>query len=205
MRQEMGGTTILPLCVALSLALLASGAGAQTTTERSSQTAASDVRFWNGHLAMPPAMERALRSWNAHFTTWTTENCTPAVRALALARGAPGEVPWAVRGDFNGDGVVDLALSGHDARKQYLIVLLSERKQYRLRVLQEDSYDAKQVLEFHVEEALSRAAPGTRYTCDGGTAVHLQFEGFQLQSPGEHAPTIWYWEGGRLTHALAGC
>jgi hypothetical protein len=205
MRQKMGGTTILPLCVALSLALMASGARAQTTTKRNSQATATDVKVWDGHLALPPAMERALRSWNARFTTWTTENFTPAVRALSLAKGAPGEVPWAVRGDFNGDGVVDLALSGHDARKQYLIVLLSERDRYGLRVLQEDSYDPKLVQEFQVEDALSRAAPGTRYTCDGGTAVQLRFEGFQLQSPGEHAPTIWYWERGRLTHALAGC
>jgi hypothetical protein len=205
MRQEIRGRTFLPLCAALSLALFGSGAGAQTTTAHSPQAADRVVRFWDGHVVMPPAMERALRSWNARFTPWRTEDFTPSVRALALARRVSAELPWAVRGDFNGDGQVDLALSGHDARTQYLIVLLSERVRYGVRVLQEDSYDAKLVQEFQVEDALSRAAPGTLYTCDGGTAVHLRFEGFQLQSPGEHAPTVWYWQAGRLSHALAGC
>ena len=89
-------------------------------------------------LDLPPAMEDALDRYNRDFEPWTVQD----YRGLSAYEPSPRQVPWAVIGDFNGDGRPDLAVAGRTDRDVVVVFVLSTgRSKYRAVEVEHDPYD----------------------------------------------------------------
>jgi len=97
-----------------------------------SSTAASIFKpDYLGTLVLPPAMEKAVSDYDKNFKIWNlrdypvyiTEAYPYSVRSL----------PYAVKGDFNGDGVDDMVIAGHNNVGNSVITLLSNTTGYFVR------------------------------------------------------------------------
>jgi hypothetical protein len=87
---------------------------------------------------LPPAMEDALDRYNRDFEPWSLDNYP----GLPDYEPSPRQVPWAVIGDFNGDGRADLAIAGRTDRDVVLVFVLSSgRSRYRAVEAERDPYD----------------------------------------------------------------
>lgn len=69
------------------------------------------------------AMAAALKAYNPDFVPWTIADFPP--KRIEHYPYSANSLPYAVKGDFNGDGITDLALAGHDKTKNRTVVLLS--------------------------------------------------------------------------------
>lgn len=74
-------------------------------------------------LRLPPAMRRALDSYAPGFRAWRLEDY--GREAVEAWTADPTNALFGVVGDFNGDGVRDVALDGHDGTYSYRFVILS--------------------------------------------------------------------------------
>jgi hypothetical protein len=89
-------------------------------------------------LDMPPAMEDALDRYNRDFEPWTVDN----YRGSLEYEPSPRQLPWAIIGDFNGDGRTDLAVAGRTDRDMVVVFVLSSgRSRYRAVEAERDPYD----------------------------------------------------------------
>ena len=89
-------------------------------------------------LDMPPAMEDALDRYNRDFEPWTVDN----YQGNLEYEPSPRQLPWAVIGDFNGDGRPDLAVAGRTDRDVVVVFVLSSgRSRYRAVEAERDPYD----------------------------------------------------------------
>ena len=89
-------------------------------------------------LDLPTAMEDALDRYNRDFEPWTLDD----YRAVTDYEPSPRQVPWAVIGDFNGDGRPDLAVAGRTDRDVVVVFLLSSgRSKYRAVEAEREPYD----------------------------------------------------------------
>jgi hypothetical protein len=89
-------------------------------------------------LDLPPAMEDALDRYNRDFEPWTIDD----YRGTLEYEPSPRQVPWAVIGDFNGDGRADLAVAGRTDRDIVVaFVLSSGRSRYRAVEAEREPYD----------------------------------------------------------------
>ena len=69
------------------------------------------------------AMRSALDQFAATFEPFAPEEYNPELAAYSASR--QNQLLYQARGDFNGDGLADLALNGHDKTRELLIVILS--------------------------------------------------------------------------------
>jgi len=87
---------------------------------------------------LPPAMEDALDRYNRDFEPWTLDD----YRGLSDYEPSSRQLPWAVIGDFNGDGRPDLAIAGRTDRDLVLVFVLSSgRTRYRATEAEREPYD----------------------------------------------------------------
>lgn len=84
-------------------------------------------------LDLPPAAEDALDRFDRDFEPWQlADYARSATAALDGYVPSPRQVPWAVIGDFNGDGRLDVAVAGRDDRDALVVLVLSTgRSRYR--------------------------------------------------------------------------
>lgn len=89
-------------------------------------------------LDLPPAMEDALDRYNRDFEPWSVREYGGAL----AYQPSPRQLPWAVIGDFNGDGRPDLAIAGRTDRDAVVVFLLSTgRSRYRAVEAEREPYD----------------------------------------------------------------
>lgn len=89
-------------------------------------------------LDLPPAMEDALDRYNRDFEPWTLDD----YRGVSDYEPSPRQLPWAVIGDFNGDGRADLAVAGRTDRDLVVVFVLSSgRSRYRAVEAEREPYD----------------------------------------------------------------
>ncbi|MBX3017514.1 MAG: hypothetical protein KF767_06485 [Bdellovibrionaceae bacterium] len=89
-------------------------------------------------LKIDHAAKRAIEKWNPRFTTYEMNDYPAPVRELFTARAH--ELPMAARGDFNGDGSIDYAFMGHDAKKTYFVFVLKFASGYKVKVARAEKY-----------------------------------------------------------------
>ena len=90
-------------------------------------------------LDLAPGVEDALDRFDRDFEPWTGDD----YRGLASDYApSPRQVPWAVIGDFNGDGRTDVALAGRNDRDaSVLIVISTGRSRYRVIEADREPFD----------------------------------------------------------------
>lgn len=90
---------------------------------------------------LPAAMEDALDRYNRDFEQWCEGDYG---RQLSGEDFTPRQTPWAVIGDFNGDGRPDIALAGRDDRDALVVLILSSgARRYRAIELEHEPYDVE--------------------------------------------------------------
>jgi len=100
----------------------------------------SGDRTWR--VDLPVAMEDALDRYDRDFEAWNEGDYAAA--GLASYDFSPRQTPWAVIGDFNGDGRTDLAIAGRTDRYAVLLFVLSTgRDRFRVVEVQRDPYDRR--------------------------------------------------------------
>jgi hypothetical protein len=152
-------------------------------------------------LQLPLAMRRALDTYAPNFEPWHWEDYAANVQQHVRTAEPPwGELPmFGVVGDFNGDGRPDVALSGHDARRELLFILLSEGERYRAVELEPPRPwrpHAKQGAFMH------RVSPGRLEVPEGweeivGPPPVLTADGVGWEYEGQ-AGGVYYWKDGRF-------
>lgn len=83
-------------------------------------------------VVLSSAMASALRFYNPDFMLWGQKNFTPML--VSTYKYSLQSVPSAVIGDFNGDGIIDAVLMGHDKTDELLIAILSKfgKEEYKV-------------------------------------------------------------------------
>ncbi len=76
---------------------------------------------------------KALRAYNGDFRTWELKDYPKD--KIADYPYSEKSLPYAVKGDFNGDGKEDWALSGHDTDSNITLAVLSMPAGYNIRLL----------------------------------------------------------------------
>lgn len=113
-------------------------------------------------LDLPPAMEDALDRYNRDFEPWTQQD----YRGLSDYEPSSRQVPWAVIGDFNGDGRADLAIAGRTDRDVVVVFVLSSgRNRYRAFDAEREPYDPDDRLSIRLP-LLSYMYPGRYVVAD---------------------------------------
>ncbi|TMB24260.1 MAG: hypothetical protein E6J59_00585 [Deltaproteobacteria bacterium] len=73
-------------------------------------------------VVLPKPMKKALDRFNPKFTVWRERDYCSWYAKECTTR----QTPFAVIGDFNGDGVLDVALHGHDEHRGLIVTVLSK-------------------------------------------------------------------------------
>jgi hypothetical protein len=79
-------------------------------------------------LALAPAMKEALTAYNKDFKIWTLADYSP--EELEQYHYSEKSLPYAVRGDFNNDGMDDIVVAGHDNDRNLVLALISNTTGY---------------------------------------------------------------------------
>lgn len=89
-------------------------------------------------LEVDLSAKKAIEKWNPRFTTYEMSDFPVLVKDLFANR--KRELPMAVKGDFNGDGAVDYAFLGHDAKKTYAVFALKFPVGFKIKVAHSEAY-----------------------------------------------------------------
>ncbi|HEX7048734.1 MAG TPA: hypothetical protein VF188_00880 [Longimicrobiales bacterium] len=156
-------------------------------------------------LRLPAAMREALEAYAPEFRPWRLEEYE--VEAAAHA-GPPERLPlFGTIGDFNADGVRDVALQGHDAAQEYFVVLLSDGAVFRAVELYRQPYHPDP--DGPGRAAYLRRAPPGKVDVPPmlesleGPAPELVGDGIVEVFEGQ-ASTLYYWKDGRFVRYITG-
>lgn len=125
-------------------------------------------------LRPSPEMAAALEKYSPDFITWKIEDYPPErIRNYPYS---DKSLPYAVKGDFNGDGSEDMAVAGHDKDSNFVLGLLSSDGGYRVLVARYWDYYAKarkfgKELPYTATDIIARKDKGYKFSY-GDMAVH---------------------------------
>jgi hypothetical protein len=142
-------------------------------------------------LVLPKTMVDLLRDSIPSFKPWTIDHYSMEIRDVYLF--SHREAPWAVIGDFTGDGIVDVVVDGHDEARALRLAIISQDGRYRLLVLA-SSLLSTSGLAGHF---LAFRAPGKIGTNFSDETITLRADGFEAVHF-EKAATLYYWDGIRF-------
>src|ERR1043166_553986 len=164
-----------------------------------------------GHnLVLTAPMLHALERWNPTFRPWADRDYQPLlVRVYEFSKSA---APFAMLGDYNGDGRVDVAIHGRTRTRTVLLVILSNGAGYRVVVVKETplidpskewyGVGNKQV-NYGLALFLRDLDPaGSTIGIDGPRRL-LKYDAFEVEL-WEKASTAYVWDGRRFEAVLTG-
>jgi hypothetical protein len=144
-------------------------------------------------------MQSALQKFAPTFEPFTTNEYDPEVVSDSVAWQA--KRPFEARGDFNGDGLEDRALNGHDASRELLIAILSQAdSSYKVYALKD--IGRQPTYKRDVQISLSEAKPGPVAAEGPAIPESLPHGGIEVHYPG--ASEIYYWNGSRFLQFFSG-
>ena len=147
-------------------------------------------------------MLHAIDAWNPSFAPWSDDDYQPLL--VRFYKFSSYEAPFAILGDYNGDGHVDAAIEGHTKTQTVSIVVMSNRAgAYRVIVLERGPLlDPKKEwygvgngkVDYGLDEYLSgRYEAGAELGFEP-PAVKLQYQSFE-RAYWEKAAEAFYWDG----------
>jgi hypothetical protein len=150
---------------------------------------------------MPRAMERAMQR--------AVESYAPDFQPFAASEYAAGvDTTSSARGDFNGDGVADVALYGHDDARELLFVVLSAPgARFNVVPLEEKPLAPFQngayiYLKTHPAGPLEIPA-GLKALLDTVPPERLEYDAIDV-GYGNEAGVLYYWNGQRFVKVVTG-
>gem|GEM_PF-5532578 len=90
---------------------------------KSAKSASQWKAEYDKNLSLSAAMQKALNEYAPGFVVWK-QGDYPTKR-IAFYPYSANSLPYAVKCDFNGDGIDDMAVSGHDNDANIIVVLIS--------------------------------------------------------------------------------
>lgn len=87
-----------------------------------------------------PQMTEALSKYSPDFVMWKMEDYPP--EKIKYYPYSDKSLPYAVKGDFNGDGIEDMAVAGHDKDSNLVLAILSDEKGYQVLPIRDGKYYA---------------------------------------------------------------
>lgn len=145
-------------------------------------------------LVLPRAIQVAIQSTIPEFQLWRQDSYSDDARGFYKwerrqhRRAARNELPWAVLGDFNGDGRRDVVLDGHVGTICYRICVWSRKARPTVEILKRygcgETSNLGSVLVFR-----GRGRHGTMFD-----DVILKNDGFEEYFV-DKAGVIWSWDG----------
>jgi hypothetical protein len=160
----------------------------------------------NARKELSPSMQSALDTYSPGFQLFALSEYTPQVAEYAKP---PQSLPLnQAAGDFNGDGVPDLALHGHDQTRELVVVLLSRG---------DSSYQAIPLAEFPLYHSargndtfIAAQPPGPLEIPEGLEGIDtppppatLPHGGVSLVADAQ-ASQLFYWNGSRFVGVTTG-
>lgn len=156
---------------------------------------------------LPASMRQALDAYAPGFASFSLDQYSPRVMQYFRPNDAePGDPLNRAEGDFNGDGVSDLALYGHDQTRELTIVLLSQPdRTYRVLPLEDLPLTPP-----HPARTFLRAVPA------GPLEIPSGLEGIDSIPPpktlahaavsviGDGSGRLYYWNGSRFVPVTTG-
>lgn len=120
-------------------------------------------------------MAAALGKYSLDFVTWKIEDYPP--ERIKNYPYSDKSLPYAVKGDFNGDGIEDMAVAGHDKDSNLVLGVLSSDGNYRVLVIRYWDYYAKarkygKDLPYTATDIIARKDKGYEFGY-GDMAVHI--------------------------------
>jgi hypothetical protein len=143
-------------------------------------------------LTLPPATQTALEHAAPGFTPWTLDDYHQDIRQGYTF--TMRQAPWAVIGDFNGDGTADVVIDGYTSTEELRVVVLSQSGGPRVLTLvsgprQHTLQSRAEVLQF-----VAPGVVGTNFT----DATKLIFTDAFNVYYWEKAGVMYYWEDGHF-------
>jgi len=158
-------------------------------------------------LELSAPMKRALDAYAPNFQLFTLSDFTTQV--VSYSQPPTNEPLNRAAGDFNGDGVPDLALYGHDNSREMILVLLSMTdKTYKVFPLKEQQALPRQAHDLSVY--LTAALPGPLEIPEGLTGLDTPPPPKTLLHGGiniiydDQAGELFYWNGSRFVLVTTG-
>ena len=81
-------------------------------------------------VVLPVEFDKAIQATAPGFRPWELSDYDPDIRKYY--RVTSRQTPWAVVGDFNGDGWCDVVIDGHDSTTAYRLCVWGGKKQSRV-------------------------------------------------------------------------
>jgi len=152
-------------------------------------------------LQLPSRLMDVLRAEQPGFETLRRADFAPDSREPVAGIDSASAVPFAVIGDFDGDGRPDVAMLGHVGSSRRIVVILDRRAAPRVMSIAEDHGTEPDSLGVH--ETLGLARPGeTMFEDDEGHRIRLKHEAIVLESEGAYE--LWYYLNGQFLYAAIG-
>jgi hypothetical protein len=146
---------------------------------------------------LKPAMLRALNAYAPEFRRFAASEYAPRV-----------DTTYRADGDFNGDGVPDLALYGHDKTRELLFVLLSEGDTtYRVVPIEArklEPFQSGAYVYLNTEPAGPLAIPPEfKRTLEPKPPDRLPYAAINVLY-GNEAGVLYYWDGRQFVKVITG-
>lgn len=135
---------------------------------------------------LPAVLVEALTAYDLEFHTWTLAAYPP--EKLINYPYSAKSMPYAVSGDYNGDGMEDMILAGHNKNANIIVALISTATGYRVVEVQKASYYSKsreqgKEIPYMADGILLFQRKGSRYVMgdmETGNVI-LKTDGFAMQ------------------------
>jgi len=170
------------------------------------------IQLVNGEhvLSLPDPMRSILQSYDSTFVIWRQSEYLPTlVKDYAFFE---FQSPSAVIGDFNGDGILDVALQGHDKTTDLLLCVLSRGAGYEVQEIQKgptltDSKSEWYGMGDHKEYGqwvyLTFQPKGKVNSPFENQTLDLKTDAFEVEYF-EKASVLYYWENGKFNSFTTG-
>jgi hypothetical protein len=144
-------------------------------------------------LSLSPATKAAIERAVPDFKPWSLADYHADVRQFYLF--TMREAPWAVVGDFDGDGADDVVVDGYTATRELRVVVLSRMGGPAMLTLEAG---ARQPTKGSRYQVLQFVAPGKVRTNYSDETKLIFTDAFNVYY-WEKAGTMYYWEGDHFT------